>query len=80
MQTETPDRILRLQTVLGRTGLSRLTIYRRMEKGTFPKNFQIGERMGWCKTLLLALGCATHCSMTSSIRPLGECYCQMAII
>lgn len=55
MQTETPDRILRLKTVLDRTGLSRSTIYRRMEKGTFPKNLQIGERcMGWRETAISA--------------------------
>uniref|UniRef100_UPI0035C9645F helix-turn-helix transcriptional regulator n=1 Tax=uncultured Sphingomonas sp. TaxID=158754 RepID=UPI0035C9645F len=48
MPTEAPDRILRLRTVLDRTGLSRSKLYRRMQKGTFPKNLQIGERcMGW---------------------------------
>ena len=34
----TPDRILRLKTVLERTGLSRSTMYRKMQNGTFPKN------------------------------------------
>jgi prophage regulatory protein len=50
MQTETPnpDRILRIKTVLERTGLSRATMYRKMEKGTFPRNFKISERCaGW---------------------------------
>jgi prophage regulatory protein len=48
MHTETPDRILRLKTVLARTGLSRSTMYRKMENGTFPRNVQISTRcVGW---------------------------------
>ena len=46
--TDTPDRILRLKTVLERTGLSRSTMYRKMQSGTFPKNIQISTRCtGW---------------------------------
>ena len=46
--TDTPDRILRLKTVLERTGLSRSTMYRKMQNGTFPKNIQISTRCtGW---------------------------------
>lgn len=46
--TETPDRILRLKTVLERTRLSRSTMYRKMQNGTFPKNVQISTRCtGW---------------------------------
>lgn len=46
--TDTPDRILRLKTVLARTGLSRSTMYRKMEIGTFPRNVQISTRcVGW---------------------------------
>ena len=46
--TENPDRILRLKTVLERTGLSRSTLYRKIESGTFPKNVQISIRgVGW---------------------------------
>ena len=46
--TETPDRILRLKTVLDRTGLSRSTMYRKMQNGTFPKNIRISTRCtGW---------------------------------
>jgi prophage regulatory protein len=45
---ETPDRILRLGAVLDRTGLSRSTLYRKMQAGTFPKNVQISTRCaGW---------------------------------
>jgi prophage regulatory protein len=45
---DTPDRILRLGAVLDRTGLSRSTVYRKIQAGTFPKNVQISTRCaGW---------------------------------
>ncbi|MCD2323281.1 AlpA family phage regulatory protein [Sphingomonas sp. IC-56] len=48
MKTSTPERILRLKTVLERTGLSRSTMYRKMQNGTFPRNIQISTRCaGW---------------------------------
>ena len=47
-ETDTPDRILRLNAVLARTGLGRSTMYRKMDKGTFPKSIKISERCaGW---------------------------------
>jgi prophage regulatory protein len=36
-----PDRIIRLKTVLSRTGLSRSTIYRKIAEGTFPAQLKI---------------------------------------
>ena len=36
-----PDRIVRLKTVLARTGLSRSTIYRKIAEGTFPAQLKI---------------------------------------
>ena len=46
--TDTPDRILRLNTVLDRTGLSRSTLYRKIEAGTFPRQVRIAARCaGW---------------------------------
>ena len=36
-----PDRIVRLKTVLARTGLSRSTIYRKIAEGTFPPQIKI---------------------------------------
>ena len=46
--TETFDRILRLNSVLDRTGLSRSTLYRRMRDGSFPKQIPISLRCsGW---------------------------------
>ena len=35
------DRIVRLKTVLARTGLSRSTIYRKIAEGTFPPQIKI---------------------------------------
>lgn len=36
-----PDRIIRLKTVLDRTGLSRSTIYRKIAEGTFPAQIKV---------------------------------------
>ena len=42
------DRIIRLRTVLARTGLSRSTIYRKIAEGTFPAQLQISANgAGW---------------------------------
>jgi prophage regulatory protein len=43
-----PEKILRIRTVLTRTGLSRSTIYRKMKDGTFPSQIRISEHCsGW---------------------------------
>ena len=43
-----PDRIVRLKTVLARTGLSRSTIYRKIAEGTFPAQIRISVNgAGW---------------------------------
>ena len=43
-----PDRIVRLKTVLARTGLSRSTIYRKIAEGTFPTQLRISVNgAGW---------------------------------
>jgi prophage regulatory protein len=48
MSDQRPERILRIRTVLERTGLSRSTLYRRIESGTFPRQIKIAERCaGW---------------------------------
>ena len=42
------ERIIRLKTVLERTGLSRSTLYRKIDEGTFPKQIRIAARCaGW---------------------------------
>jgi prophage regulatory protein len=48
IMTDAPDRILRIKTVLERTGLSRSTLYRKIQQGTFPKQVAISTRCaGW---------------------------------
>lgn len=43
-----PERIVRLNTVLARTGLSRSTIYRKIAEGTFPAQLRISVNgAGW---------------------------------
>lgn len=43
-----PDRIIRLNTVLDRTGLSRSTMYRKIADGTFPAQVRISiNGAGW---------------------------------
>ena len=42
------DLIVRLKTVLARTGLSRSTIYRKIAEGTFPAQLKISMNgAGW---------------------------------
>ncbi|RYG86451.1 MAG: AlpA family phage regulatory protein [Alphaproteobacteria bacterium] len=46
--SETSERILRLPAVLDLTGLSRATLYRRIQTGHFPKQIAISIRCaGW---------------------------------
>ena len=46
--TDEPDRILRIKTVLDRTGLRRTTLFRKMGNGTFPCQLRISARCaGW---------------------------------
>ena len=48
MAMPAPDRIVRLKTVLARTGLSRSTIYRKIAEGTFPPRIKISVNgAGW---------------------------------
>ena len=48
MTTDAPDRILRLNSVLDRTGLSRSTLYRKVHDGSFPKQLKLSQRCaGW---------------------------------
>lgn len=45
---QSPNRILRLREVLTRTGLSRSTLYRKLDDGTFPERVHISRRcIGW---------------------------------
>ena len=47
-KTQAPGRFLRLPEVMARTGLSRSTIYVRLEQGLFPRPVSLGGRaVGW---------------------------------
>ncbi len=51
MSPNKPERILRLERVLERTGLSRSTLYRKVNSGTFPRQLKISVRCaGWRET------------------------------
>lgn len=42
------DKIIRIKTVLARTGLSRSTLYRKIAEGTFPSQVRISVHgAGW---------------------------------
>ncbi|MGQ2940254.1 MULTISPECIES: helix-turn-helix transcriptional regulator [Sphingomonadaceae] len=48
MASQSPDRFLRLNAILDRTGLSRATLYRKIQAGTFPKQVKLAARCcGW---------------------------------
>lgn len=43
--------IIRLPAVTARSGLSRSTLYLKIQQGTFPKNISLGERStGWIES------------------------------
>ena len=46
--SDEPDRIIRINAVMDRTGLRRTTLYRKMGNGTFPSQIRISTRCaGW---------------------------------
>ncbi|WP_158213741.1 AlpA family phage regulatory protein [Sphingopyxis witflariensis] len=48
MTSQPPDRFLRINAVLDRTGLSRATLYRKVHAGTFPPQYKLAQRCcGW---------------------------------
>ena len=50
-----PDRIIRIRTVLDRTGLSRSTLYRKINDGTFPRQVKLGQHSaGWRESAINA--------------------------
>jgi len=49
--TDNSSRFLRLNAVLDKTGLSRATLYRKIQDGTFPKQITIGRRcVAWLES------------------------------
>ena len=50
-KTRAPGRFLRLPEVMARTGLSRSTIYVRLDEGRFPQPVSLGGRaVGWIES------------------------------
>ncbi|MCY4399817.1 MAG: AlpA family transcriptional regulator [Gemmatimonadetes bacterium] len=50
-KTRAPGRFLRLPEVIARTGLSRSTIYLRLDQGRFPSPVSLGGRaVGWIES------------------------------
>ena len=48
MAFPSPNRFMRLKEVLDITGLSRATLYRKIQAGTFPHQHKLAERCcGW---------------------------------
>lgn len=48
LNTEQPNRLMRLKEVMHISGLSRASIYSFMEDGTFPQSVSLGARaIGW---------------------------------
>lgn len=62
------DRILRLNAVLDRTGLSRSTLYRKIGEGTFPRQIKLSKRCaGWREAAVEQwIVSPTHYSATDS--------------
>lgn len=53
--SDAPERMIRLNTVLDRTGLSRATLYRKIADGTFPKQIKLSTRCaGWRESAINA--------------------------
>ena len=49
--SDNSNRFLRLNAVLDKTGLSRSTLYRKIDEGTFPKQITIGARcVAWLES------------------------------
>ena len=43
-------RLLHLKEVINRTSLSRSSVYRQMDEGTFPKSVALGARVAWVES------------------------------
>lgn len=54
-QTSDIDRVIRLNELKSKTGLSKSAIYRGIDEGTFPPPFRIGKRaVGWRLSIINA--------------------------
>lgn len=63
------ERILRLKTVLHRTGLSRSTLYRKIAEGTFPSQIKISAHGAGWRESAVARWIADPCSYGIDRKP-----------
>lgn len=49
-QTQQQHRLIRLPDVLKRVGLSRSSVYARVQAGTFPSPIKMGHSSGWVES------------------------------
>ena len=55
MRSQTKHRFIRISEVTSTTGLSRSHIYDLISKGSFPRQYKLGERAsGWLESEVLA--------------------------
>lgn len=80
MQTETPDRILRINTVLARTGLSRPTNYRSTENGRSRGPSRSARAALDGASLRSMPGCAVQCSAVLQIEGSGSASAQHRVL
>jgi prophage regulatory protein len=53
--SDKPDCIIRIAEVMRRTGLTRSTLYRKIDSGRFPKGLKLSERcVGWRESAVKA--------------------------
>ena len=65
------DKIIRLKTVLARTGLSRSTMYRKIAEGTFPSQVKISiHGAGWRESAIRAVSTRSDSSEIPFAAPL----------
>jgi len=66
--------LLRLPSILSRTGLGRSTLYRRIDSGLFPRPIRIGPRtVAWPETEIDAINAArAACKSDPEIRELVD--------
>lgn len=54
-QHQNPDRLLRLDDVLARIGVSRRTLWRLVKNGQFPRSIKVGYLTRWSERAVAAL-------------------------
>ena len=63
--TDRSECFLRIRAVLARTGLSRSTLYRKMDSGNFPRQIKIAERCCAWRSSAVDAWLRNRCFITS---------------